>query len=70
MRVTAMGAGLGLLLTSMAVRFVPKASYGFGDLATLFVPAASLLGVLAMIACAVPARKARSIDPMVTLRSE
>jgi len=70
LRVTAMGAGLGLLLTSTAVRFVPQASYGPGDLATLFAAAAGLLGVLAMIACAVPARRARSVDPLVTLRSE
>jgi putative ABC transport system permease protein len=70
LRVTAMGAGLGLLLTSAAVRLVPKASYGPGDLATLFAPAAGLLAVLAMIACAVPVRRARSIDPVVTLRSE
>jgi len=70
LRVTAIGAGLGLLLTSAAVRFVPQASYGSGDLATIFAPAAGLLGMLAMIACAVPVRRARSVDPAVTLRSE
>ena len=70
LRVAAVGAGLGLLLTSTVVRFVPQAFYGPGDLATLFAPAAGLLGVLAMIACAVPLRRARSVDPVVTLRSE
>jgi putative ABC transport system permease protein len=70
LRVTAIGAGLGLLFTSTAVRFVPRASYGPGDLAMLFVAAAGLLGLLAMMACAVPVRRARSVDPVVTLRSE
>ena len=70
LRVTAVGAALGLLVTSTAVRFVPQAPYGPGDVATLFALAAGLLGVLAMIACAVPVRRARSVDPLVTLRSE
>ena len=70
LRVTAMGAALGLLLTSTVVRFVPQVSYGPGDLVNLFAPAAVLLSVLAMIACAVPVRRARSVDPVVTLRSE
>src|SRR5579872_2191788 len=70
LRVTAMGAGLGLLLTLTAVRFLPPASYKLGDLATMFAPAAGLLVMLAMIACAVPLRRARSVDPVVTLRSE
>ena len=70
LRVSAMGTGLGLLLILTVVRFVPQASYSHGDLATLFVPAAGLLAVLAVIACAVPVRRARSIDPAVTLRSE
>jgi len=70
LRVTGMGAGLGLLLTCTAVHFVPQMSYGLGDLVTLFAPATGLLGVLAMIASAVPMRRARSVDPVVTLRSE
>jgi predicted permease len=70
LRVSAMGTGLGLLLILTVVRFVPQASYSPGDLATLFVPAAGLLAVLAVIACAVPVRRARSIDPAATLRSE
>jgi putative ABC transport system permease protein len=70
LRVTAIGTGLGLLLTSTAVRFVPQVSYEAGDLAALFAMAAGLLAVLTMIACVVPVRRARSVDPMVTLRSE
>ena len=70
LRVTAVGAGLGLLLTATVLRFVPQVSYGAGDLETLFAGAAGLLGLLAMIACVVPVQKARSVDPMVTLRSE
>jgi putative ABC transport system permease protein len=70
LRVSAMGTGLGLLLTSTVVRFVPQASCSPGDLAMLFIPAAGLLAVLAVIACAVPVRRARSIDPAVTLRLE
>jgi predicted permease len=70
LRLTAVGAVLGLLLTSTAVPFVPQASYGSGNVAPLFAAAAGLLGVLTMIACAVPARKARSVDPVVTLRSD
>jgi len=70
LRVTLMGAGLGLLLTSTAVHFVPQVSYGPGDLVTFFAPAAGLLAVLAMLASVVPLRRARSVDPVVTLRSE
>jgi putative ABC transport system permease protein len=70
LRVTAMGASLGLLLTLTAVRFLPQTSNRPGDVVTMSVPAAVLLVMLAIIACAVPVRRARSVDPAMTLRSE
>jgi putative ABC transport system permease protein len=70
LRVTAEGVALGMVLTLAALRFVPRASYTPADLATLFAWAAVLLGSLAVIACAVPMRRARSIDPAITLRTE
>ncbi|GEM_PF-157563 len=70
LRVTAVGSGVGLLLIATLARFVPNVSYGPVDLATLFAPATGLLVGLAMLACAVPVRRARSIDPVITLRSD
>jgi putative ABC transport system permease protein len=70
LRVTTEGVALGTVLTLAAVRFVPRASYTPADLATLIASAAVLLASLAVIACAAPVRRARSIDPAITLRSE
>jgi ABC-type lipoprotein release transport system permease subunit len=63
----ACGAGLALLATRLLERFLfdvrPR------DPGT-FVAAGVVIGVLALVASYLPARRATQVDPLVTLRAE
>jgi ABC-type antimicrobial peptide transport system permease subunit len=67
------GAGLiaGLAASVMLTRFMRSLLYGVGagDPLTLVV-VTLLLGMVAMLACLVPARRATAVDPVIALRCE
>jgi putative ABC transport system permease protein len=72
------GAGLviaGLTLGASGAywlsRYLSSLLYGVSSVDTWsFVAPALLLALAAMAACGVPARRAASVDPMVTLRAD
>jgi predicted permease len=67
------GTGLivGLAASVMLTRFMGSLLYGVGagDPLTLVVVTV-VLGVVAMLACLVPARRATAVDPVIALRCE
>jgi ABC-type antimicrobial peptide transport system permease subunit len=67
----ALGIIIGVPLTLASVRLVASFLYGVSatDAVTL-AGAALMLGAVAMLAAAVPAWRAASVDPMVALRKE
>jgi putative ABC transport system permease protein len=69
MRLVAIGLASGLLATFALTRLLGGLIYGIGatDLATL-VGVSIILGLVAFLACWLPARRASGIDPMVALR--
>ena len=68
---TAVGIGLGLILSIAATRMLASILYGVNvHDPIVFVATATALGFVAAIASYAPARRATSIDPIVSLRSE
>ena len=71
MRVIAIGAGVGLILSAMAGRMITSMLFGVQPLdVTTFGFVIAVLGVTAAISVAGPAWRAASIDPAVALRSK
>jgi predicted permease len=70
-RVTLVGVGIGLVAALAATRVLDTLVFGVGtvDVWTFVIMSALMLGV-AMLASYVPARKASSVDPMASLRTE
>ena len=68
---SAAGVTLGILASLGATRYLASLLYGVHpfDLLT-FAAVALLLGVVALAACFLPARRAMRVDPMVALRHE
>jgi predicted permease len=65
------GAGLGTLVAFGVTRFVASLLYGVNPADPLtFVVAPAFVIVLALIACALPARAAGRVDPVEVLRTE
>jgi predicted permease len=71
MTMTAAGIVLGVIGAAFATRFLAGLLYGIrpGDPLTLGA-AAGTLGVVALAACYLPARRATRVDPMAALRHE
>jgi predicted permease len=68
---SAAGAILGILGALAATRYLTSLLYGVRpDDPFTFVAVAALLGVVALAACYIPARRAMRVDPMVALRYE
>lgn len=71
MTLTLLGGGLGVLLAIALTRVLSSLLYGVTPTDPLtFVLTALLLGVVALVSCWLPARRAARIDPMVALRYE
>ena len=68
---TGIGLGIGLVLAWSVTRTMKNLLYGVGssDPAT-YAGVAALLGMIALAACWVPARRASRVDPIVVLREE
>jgi predicted permease len=68
---TAAGVAIGVAGASATSRLLEALLYGISraDLAT-YVGVVALLGVVAALACWVPARRAAAVDPVITLRGD
>jgi predicted permease len=71
MKLTFLGVIIGLIAAWAATRLLVSLLFGLGatDTAT-FCAITLLLGLIGMIACYFPARRALSVDPVIALRAE
>jgi predicted permease len=70
-RMTLVGIALGLVGALALTRLMRTMLYGIRPTDPLtFISVAALLGVIAMLACYVPARRAMKVDPMEALRHQ
>lgn len=71
MALTTIGLGLGLLATLALTRIITSLLYGVSPTDPLiFVAISALLGIIALLACFISARKAIRVDPVIALRDE
>jgi ABC-type antimicrobial peptide transport system permease subunit len=71
MRTVLVGLAIGLGLAAGLTRLMQTMLFGIDPLDWIsFVSAPVVLGVVALVACILPARRAARVDPLVALRSE
>ncbi len=71
MKLVALGIALGLGVALIGARLISHLLFGVSARDPLtFVAIASLLALVALLACWIPARRATKVDPMVALRNE
>jgi putative ABC transport system permease protein len=71
MKLTLIGVLIGLVGASMLTRLIKSLLFDVSATDPLtFIVIASLLTVVALLACLIPARRATKIDPMIALRCE
>lgn len=70
-RLVLIGFGVGVLLSLLATRLLRSQLFGVGTADPVaYLAVAVILGVVATLACYLPARRAAAVDPMVALRQE
>src|SRR5881398_1421394 len=71
MKLTFLGVIIGLIAAWAATRLLVSLLFGLGATdATTFCAISVLLGLVGLIACYFPARRALSVDPVIALRAE
>ncbi|MBO0800784.1 MAG: FtsX-like permease family protein, partial [Blastocatellia bacterium] len=71
MSLAGIGIGIGLVAAIGATRLMVSLLFGVHSTDPLtFVSIALLLGLVALLACWLPARRATKVDPMIALRCD
>lgn len=70
-RIAATGIGIGLIVAAMLTRYLATMLWGVQAIDPLtFAAVPALFALVALAACAIPARRASRVDPAITLRDE